>query len=429
MNQKYYLHILGCQMNYSDAERVETVLGLADWQRTENPAEADFYAFVTCSVRQKAEDRVLGLLRELREWKAAKEGRKLGLTGCMARQTSTRADAEPDALLQQCAELDLVWRIEDTARLPELLGGGQTVYGKSYFSIMPARASQRQVWVPIMTGCDNWCTYCIVPVTRGREVSRPEAEILAECRAALESGAVEITLLGQNVNSYQKDKKAFARLLAQVAELPGLRRLRYTSSHPKDWDTELLAVTAAYPVIAKHLHLPAQHGDDEILRRMNRNYTSAEYLALLEQIRAKIPEMNITTDLIVGFPGESAAQFAKLVEFYRAAEFGFGYLSRYSVRRGTAAAELPDQVPQAVKAERWHTLNAVMKEYAAKEHEKAADKTLQVLVEGSKAGKLLGRSDEYYLVKAAGDAKLVGQIVPVRITQTKTLELHGEIVG
>ncbi len=428
MPKKYLLHILGCQMNYSDAERITTVLQAVGWQQTPDLASADLVLFVTCSVKKKAEDRVYSELDKLAQLKIQKPTLKIGLTGCMVRQTSIQSDIKRDTLLKKSSTLDFVWRIEDTVQLPELLGGKPlAAYEKTYFSIPPARSSQAQVFVPIMTGCDNWCTYCVVPLTRGREISRTPAEILAECRQAVEHGALEITLLGQNVDSYQKKSSAFAKLLDQVAQIPGLKRLRFTSSHPKDFDESVIDVMERHANIERHLHLPVQHGNDEVLRRMNRGYSATEYLDLIKKFRIRLPTASVTTDLIVGFPGETDAQFEDLLEFYRRAAFEFAYFSRYSPRLGTAAADLPDQIAETTKTKRWHTLNELLKKITSQKYATLKDQILEVLVEKHTNGICKGRSSEFYLVGFPGTDELIGKLVKVKITKPQTLELIGEL--
>jgi len=459
MMKKYCVKIFGCRMNYSDAERIASVLNSEGWQCAEDLAEADAVFLVTCSVRQKAEDKAFGLLQNLKKWKAEKNGRKVGLTGCMVRRTSSRTDAKKDTLLRRSDVLDFVWRIEDSAKLPKLLGFQlSTNYQLSvvnpvelpttnYFSIQPTRQNPAQVSIPIMTGCDNFCSYCIVPHARGREVSRSEEEILAECAEAVRNGAIEITLLGQNVDSFQKTRGAFAKLLAKVAAIPNLKRLRFSSSHPKDFDESVIAVMAANENIERHLHLPAQHGDDEILKKMNRNYTAKHYLSLVEKFREKNPHSGITTDLIVGFPGESEEAFENLLNFYRAANFDFAFFAKYSPRPNTTAANLLDDVGLKLKAERWHRLNDLMIATTSKKYAKLKNKTLEVLVEKANRHSLEtcphesgeresrknkrciceGRSSEFFLIKFEGGENLIGKLVNVKTTQPREVELWGEI--
>jgi len=431
----YFLHILGCAMNYADAERIESVLAATGWAQAADADEADLYLFVTCSVKQKAEDKVFGFLRDLSKWKEQKPGRQVGLTGCMARLSSNRDSAKQDALLSRGASLDFVFRIEDTAQLPDLLGGElkasapeDAEYYRRYLNLDPKRKNTFQALVPISKGCDNFCSFCIVPTTRGREISRPAEEVLAECEKAIANGAVEISLLGQNVDSYQKSSAAFAELLDSVAQLPGLQRLRFTSSHPKDTVEAVMDVMAANPNIERHLHFAAQHGDDEVLQKMNRGYTAAEFLEKVKLFRQKVPGASVTTDIIIGFPGETEAAFDHLKRFYRDAAFEFAFISRYSPRPGTISAEqMTDDVPREVKAARWNEMNEILKEITSARYAALQGQIVNVLVESCEAGVCAGRSSEMFLVKFPGDAALVGSIVSVKIKLPRTVELIGEL--
>lgn len=436
-------------MNYADSERVKSVLEESGWTESNEPEKADLILFFTCSVRQKAEDKVFGLLQDLKKWKARALNRQIGLTGCMVRTTSSQADPKRDALLKRSGVLDFVWRIEDSIKLPELAETQDLAslrLAKDFFSIKPTHQNPAQTMIPIMTGCDNFCSYCIVPYARGREISRSDAEVLEECKQAVESGAQEITLLGQNVNSYQKKKGAFAKLLAKVAQIPQLKRLRFTSSHPKDFDETVIDVMAANENIERHLHLPAQHGDNAILKKMNRNYTAKQYLKLIAQFRQKLPKASVTTDFIVGFPNETDKQFENLLNFYREANFDFAFFAKYSPRPGTAAAKLDDNVSRAKKSDRWNRLNDLMIATTKRKYSGLKNKTLEVLVEKNichpresgepeslpaKAGNqkkniLEGRSSEFYLTKFEGNKDLVGKIVKVKITRPREVELWGE---
>jgi tRNA-2-methylthio-N6-dimethylallyladenosine synthase len=440
--KKYFLRIFGCAMNYADAERVASVLNDLDFEQTEDLTEADLVLLFTCSVRQKSEDKVFGELENFRKWKAQKAGRQIGLTGCMVRATSDRSSDKKDPLLRRGPALDFVWRIEESQKLSKLLLGPdpapetRKLEPENYFSIQPKHDNPTQVCVPISTGCDNFCSYCIVPYARGREVSRSEEEILAECENAVKEGAIEVTLLGQNVNSYQKKKGApalsggegFAKLLDQVAQIPDLKRIRFMSSHPKDFDDSVIEVMAAHENIERHLHLPAQHGDDEILKKMNRCYTSAHYLKLVEKFREKLPEASITTDFIVGFPGETEESFENLLSFYRAADFDFAFFAKYSPRPETPAADFEQQVPEAIKKERFQKLNSFVVETTTKKYAQLKNRTLKVLVERCNKGMWEGRSSESYLTKFESDEDLLGKLVKVKITRPREVELWGEVI-
>ncbi len=413
-------------MNYSDAERVASVLENLGWCQTTKIEKANLVLLFTCSVKQKAEDKVFGFLDNLVVWKSKKSDRCIGLTGCMVRRSSDRNAVKKDALLRRNTLLDFVWRIEETAQLPKFLGENGCLAIKNYFSIPPTHSNPAQVFVPISTGCNNFCSYCIVPHARGREFSRDEKEVLAECEAAVRKGATEITLLGQNVDSYKKQKGAFAKLLARVAAIPKLGRLRFSSSHPKDFDGSVSEVMAKFGNIERHLHLPAQHGDDEILRRMNRGYTSREFLERVAKFREKNPKSSLTTDLIVGFPGESDEQFENLLNFYHEVNFDFAFFSKYSPRRGTPAATFENQIAERIKKERFRKLNELVVTTTTRKYLKLKNKTFEVLVEKCVDGICEGRSSEFYLTKFKGTKNLVGKIVRVRITQPREVELFGE---
>ncbi len=422
-------------MNYADAERVASILQNLSFEKIENLEKADVVFLFTCSVRQKAEDKVFGELEKLRKWKSEKIGRKIGLTGCMVRRTSNQNSNKKDSMLHRSKILDFVWRIEDSEKLPQLLIftdcelAQQQIKSPStkFFSIQPKYSNPTQVLIPISTGCDNFCSYCIVPHARGREVSRSEREIIKECEKAVKNGAVEITLLGQNVNSYQKTRGTFAKLLAKIAKIPNLKRLRFISSHPKDFDESVIEVMATNKNIERHLHLPAQHGDDEILRKMNRNYTTIDYLKLLEKFRKQLPETSVTTDFIVGFPGETKKNFENLLNFYREANFDFAYFAKYSPRPETTAANFENQIPEKIKKSRFQTLNNLVVKTTSKKYSTLKNKTLEILVENCKKEVCNGRSSEFYSVKFEGAADLVGKMIKVKITNPREVELWGEI--
>ncbi|MCF7836984.1 tRNA (N6-isopentenyl adenosine(37)-C2)-methylthiotransferase MiaB [Candidatus Gracilibacteria bacterium] len=426
---KYFFRIFGCAMNYADAERVASVLADLNFEPAENLEEADLVLLFTCSVRQKSEDKVFGELENFRKWKTLKAGRRIGLTGCMVRKTSCQNSEKKDIILHRGPALDFVWRIEDSKSLHQFLTDSSANWKLetgNFFFIQPKHSNPAQVCIPISTGCDNFCSYCIVPYARGKEVSRPTEEILSECENAVKNGASEITLLGQNVNSWQKQKGAFAKLLNQVAQISKLKRIRFISSHPKDFDESVINVMAANENIERHLHLPAQHGDDEILRKMNRNYTAAHYLQLVEKFRDQLPDASITTDFIVGFPGETDANFENLLKFYKKANFDFAYFAKYSPRPETPAASFENQVPEVIKKERFKKLNDLVVATTAKKYAALKDKTLEILVERCVKNICEGRSSESYLTKFEGNETLIGKMVKVKIIKPREVELWGE---
>lgn len=451
---KYFIQTYGCQMNVSDSERVSAVLEAMGYEAGQSDLEADLLIFNTCSVKQKAEDRVLGLRKNLASLKKKNKDLLVSITGCMVRDTSTRVSEKKDALLRQMPELDFVFRIEEIAKLPELVSELNPTLEivrsleqgelENYFQIAPKLTTSYSVFVPIQTGCDKFCTYCIVPFTRGREYSRDFEEILAECTRHVENGAVEITLVGQTVNTYglsYSDRKSgkfshfegspFAALLLAIDELwdKGLRRLRFTSPHPRDFKDDVIAAMAACKSICPYVHMPVQSGDDRVLRRMNRNYLKAEYVEIMKKIQAAIPNCAISTDIIVGFSGETEEEFENTYQMYKEMEWDLCFLSRYSPRKGTySEKKLPDDVSPKVKAERWHRLNDLLREISRKKHAAFLGKTLEVLVTEQVGQTCLGRSREFKEVRFKAGRPLVGQLVEVEVTQTRDFSLEGQLV-
>ncbi len=452
---KYFIQTYGCQMNLSDSERVATVLERVGYEKGASMEEADVLIFNTCSVRQKAEDRVLGLRKDLATLRKRNTGLRVALTGCMARKSSTQATSgERDKLLDTLPEVDVVFRIEDTGQLPSFLkevdpslefkeepDNGEL---ENYFQIAPSKTTSYSVFVPIQTGCDKFCTYCIVPFTRGREYSRDFQEVLDECRRHVEEGALEITLVGQTVNTYGlsfadvksgkfKDFKEapFATLLREVDKLKnkGLRRLRFTSPHPRDFNDQVIAAMAECETVCPYIHMPVQAGDDALLRRMNRNYQVAEYKEIMRKIQKAMPGCAISTDIIVGFCGETDEEFENTYRMYEEMEWDMCFLARYSPRKGTySEKKLPDDVPAKVKAERWHRLNELLISTARKKHAAFLDRDVEVLVTSQIGESCIGRTPEFKEVQFKSGRPLVGQIVPVHITEAREFHLKGQLI-
>jgi tRNA-2-methylthio-N6-dimethylallyladenosine synthase len=451
MKKTYYIQTLGCQMNYSDSERISTVLDNLGMKKTEEMKKADLILFNTCSVRQKAEDRVFGQMRKIKKMRKRRPNILIGLTGCMVRKTSIKDDDEPDKLFKRVEQLDIAFRIEDLQKLPEIIkdlwkkqkfNESQEANLKNYFEINPAYSSSFQAFVPIGQGCDNFCTYCIVPYSRKREQSRPMEDIYKECEALVKNGYVEITLIGQNVNSYgisDYDKKSptfegidnpFVRLLEKIDSLKkfGLKRLRFTSNHPKDLSDDLIDAMARLETLMPYLHLPVQSGNNEILKRMNRHYTREWYIDLIKKLRKKIPGIAVSTDIIVGFCGETEEQFMDTYNLFKEIEWDMGYLAQYSVRKGTfAATNLKDDVPTRDKKDRWYRLNKLLKEMAFKKHKVFDGKTVEVLVEKYSKGICEGRSEHYKTVTFKSKKDLTGQLVKVKVLKTREWLLEGQI--
>ena len=470
---KYFIQTYGCQMNTSDSERVASVLERLGYEPAESHKKADLLVFNTCSVRQKAEDRVYGLRKTLEKLHAENRALNIAVTGCMVRKTSTRSKfstrskAKMDQLLHIMPEIDLAFRIEEVARLPELLRTLNPTLSfkdqldegtlENYFKIAPKKSSNYSVFVPVMTGCDKFCTYCIVPFTRGRELSRAFDEILAECARHVKEGAIEITLVGQTVNSYGlsfndsksgkfdrflkpaqtnskpvKPQNPFAALLREVDKLykKGLRRLRFTSPHPRDFTDEVIETLASLRTICPYIHMPVQSGDNRTLRRMNRNYTVEEYKSILGKVRTALPGCAISTDIIVGFCGETEDEFKNTYQMYKEMEWDMCYLAQYSPRKGTySERQLQDDVPARVKAERWHRLNALLVEIAAKKHAAYLGYTLEVLVTDQIAESCMGRSREFKEVHFRSSRPLVGKLAKIKITGAHEFYLDGVVAN
>ncbi|MBD3328625.1 tRNA (N6-isopentenyl adenosine(37)-C2)-methylthiotransferase MiaB [Candidatus Peregrinibacteria bacterium] len=454
---KYYIQTLGCAMNYSDTERVSSMLEKLGYEKTETPEDADIYIFNTCSIRQKGEDRVYGQYQNVAGWKKSNPRLLIGITGCMVRNTSTKNTEREnqDHLLKLLDQLDFVFRINDTHKLgevlseaeprleiPELEEGGLN----DYLRVKPKYQVAHQAFVPIQIGCDKYCTYCIVPYARGREKSRPMQDIIAECTDLVEKGCKEITLVGQTVNSYGKSvldeqdgqfahlKDPFVSLLEELDKLTekGLNRLRFTSPHPRDYNENLIEAHARLQCLTPHFHLPIQAGDDQMLQKMNRQYTFEKYKKLIDKIREILPEASVTTDIIVGFCGETDEQFENTVKAYNNVRWDMAYLARYSPRKGTVSWKaFKDDVSREKKAERWHKLNKLLEACSREYNESMTGKTLEVLVEkfDNETGLAEGKSRENKIVQFPGAPDLIGHVVNVKITNALTWTLKGEKIS
>lgn len=453
---KYHIKTYGCQFNYSDSERLAAVLENLGYKSTDKEEKADLIVFNTCSVRQKAEDRVYGMMRRMAELKMRNKKLRLGFTGCMVRKSSTRESVEPDPLIKNSKTLDMAFRIEDLAKLRELLreAGASLPSGKNdemqdgtlenYFKINPLYASKFQAFVPISRGCDKFCAYCIVPYARGREKSRPMDEILSECEKLAENGCKEITLLGQNVDSYglgfldrkngkfpllkPGEKIYFTRLLEKMDCLKkkGLRRVRWTSPHPKDLTDDLIEAVATLETQMPYIHLPVQAGSNAVLKAMNRPYTREHYLKLIKRIRKAIPDCAISTDIIAGFCGETREMFEETMEMFREVRWDMAYIAKYSPRKFTAAYRImKDDVSRKEKDRRWDKLNKVLTAISLEKHKAFVGKTVNVLVEKCVKGVCEGRCEHFKRTQFKGNAKMIGKIIPVEITEAHEWNLRG----
>lgn len=435
--KRAFIGVYGCQMNFSDAERMEGQLATLGYERTEDMACADLILLNTCCVRETAEDKVYGKIGEIKHIKRMNPALIFGITGCMAQK-------EGEALIRRAPHIDFVLgtnkvhELKATVRQLESARRGPVVDVLLGDAPLPEnvpieRTGRLSAWVPIMYGCNNFCTYCIVPYVRGREHSRRPEDVVREVEEAAAQGFKEITLLGQNVNSYGKDHKlaSFAELLLMVDAVKGVERVRYMTSHPKDLSDAVIDAVRQGRHICPHFHLPVQHGSDRILRAMNRVYRKDAYRSLVERIRAAVPDASLTTDLIVGFPGETEEDFGELLDFLREIRYDAAYTFLYSKRSGTPAATMEAQVEDSVKKERLHRLMEVQNEISLEKNAALKGTVQEVLAEGT------SRTDEDVWTGRTGTNKIVlwrkkgheteGDIVRVRITQPQTWVLKGEL--
>ncbi|MBQ7514676.1 MAG: tRNA (N6-isopentenyl adenosine(37)-C2)-methylthiotransferase MiaB [Schwartzia sp.] len=421
-------------MNLADAERMAGQLESLGYRRTEEMAAADLILLVTCCVRETAEDKVYGKIGEIKGLKRQRPSLLFGVAGCMAQK-------EGDALIKRAPHIDFVLGTGRTGELGRVVReleaerGGPVVdtgdvTGPIAEGCPVARRTPLSAWVPVMYGCDNFCTYCIVPYVRGRERSRRPEDIRREIQEAVAQGYREITLLGQNVNSYGKDHKQadFADLLRLADDVPGIERVRFMTSHPKDLSRRVIEAVRDGHHICEHFHLPVQHGSDRLLKAMNRGYTAAAYRAVVEEIRAAVPGASLTTDLIVGFPGETEQDFEALLDLVRAVRFDAAYTFLYSPRSGTPAAKMDDQVPDEVKRDRLHRLMAVQDEISRAINERLRGQAVEVLAEGPSQNDpavWTGRTRTGKIVLWPHEAEIAGELVSVRVAEPQTWVLKG----
>jgi tRNA-2-methylthio-N6-dimethylallyladenosine synthase len=435
-------------MNEYDSAKMADVLAAADGlEPTENPEEADVILFNTCSVREKAQEKVFHDLGRVRSLKQAKPGVIIGVGGCVASQ-------EGAAIVARAPFVDVVFGPQTLHRLPELIRARRRT-GKPQVDISfpeiekfdhlpPAHVEGATAFVSIMEGCSKYCTFCVVPYTRGEEVSRPFDDVIAEIVDLAEHGVKEVTLLGQNVNAWRgvvpegaaaepgTDTGDFALLLEYVAEIPGIERIRYTTSHPREFTQRLIDAYVRIPKLASQVHLPVQSGSDRILAGMKRGYTVLEYKSIIRRLRAARPDISISTDFIVGFPGESAAEFEQTMKLAADAEFDGAFTFVYSARPGTPAADLVDDTPQDVKLARLARLQERVEAHARKVSESMVGRIERILVEGrsrKNPAELAGRTSNNRVVNFAGHPQLAGRFVDVAITTALPHSLRGEVRG
>ncbi len=436
-NKTYFIKTYGCQMNEHDTEKMQAILENLGFSEAKIMEEANLILLNTCSIRENANNKVFGMVGRLKKIKEANPNVILGLCGCMAQE-----EVVVEKILNTYPWLDLVFGTHNFSDLPKLLKTQMLnkemlveVYSKEgeiYEGLPVKRKYQHKAWVNIMYGCDKFCTYCIVPYTRGKQRSRLKKDILNEVNDLKNKGVLEITLLGQNVNAYGKDLKddyAFIDLLTDIAKT-NIPRIRFMTSHPWDFDENMIDVFKKYSNLTPHIHLPIQSGSDRILKLMGRNYTKEAYINLYQKLKT-IPNMHISTDIIVGFPGESDLDFQETLAVVEKCQFDYAFTFIFSKRTGTPAAKMRDDVLFKTKQERLQTLNRAIEKYCLKSNQKFLNQIIPVLIDDvSEKDKqvLTGYSNTMKRVNLKGDKKLIGQIVPVKITEVKTWSLFGEVV-
>jgi tRNA-2-methylthio-N6-dimethylallyladenosine synthase len=442
MPVKLYIRTFGCQMNEYDSAKMADVLGQAQAdgvEATDDPAQADIVLFNTCSVREKAQEKVFSDLGRLRALKRERPDMVIGVGGCVASQEGAN-------IVSRAPYVDVVFGPQTLHRLPQLIAArrrtGRPQVDISFPEIEkfdhlpPARVEGASAFVSIMEGCSKYCSFCVVPYTRGEEVSRPFEDVLTEVAGLAEQGVREVTLLGQNVNAYLgatgagEERADFAMLLDYVAEMPGIERIRYTTSHPREFSQRLVDAHGTIAKLAAHVHLPVQSGSDRVLAAMKRGYTVLEYKSIIRRLRAARPDVSITSDFIVGFPGETEQDFQRTMALIEDVGFDGSFSFVYSPRPGTPAADLADDTPQATKLARLQRLQAATDGHARRISEAMVGTTQRVLVEGPSRkdpNELSGRTENNRVVNFAGAPRLVGHLVELAITSALPHSLRGEL--
>lgn len=438
--KKVYIKTFGCQMNEYDSDKMVDVLGSSEGMiKTDNPEEADVILFNTCSVREKAQEKVFSDLGRIRPLKEANPNLIIGVGGCVASQ-------EGDTIVKRAPYVDVVFGPQTLHRLPDLIksrqqsGAAQVDISfpeiEKFDHIPPAKVEGGAAFVSIMEGCSKYCSFCVVPYTRGEEVSRPFEDVLTEIAGLTAQGVKEITLLGQNVNAY-RGKMAdgeiadFAMLLEYVHEIPGVERLRFTTSHPREFNQRIIDCYGKLPKLVSHLHLPVQSGCDRVLSAMKRGYTALEYKSIIRKLRALRPDLCLSSDFIVGFPGETEADFAATLKLVQDLEFDFSFVFIYSPRPGTPAANLPDDTPHKEKVRRLEALNEVIEAKGFEINKSMVGSVQRVLVEAiskKDPNMLAGRTANNRVVNFHGNPRLINQMIEVVITEAFPHSLGGEVL-
>lgn len=432
--KKVYIETYGCQMNEYDSEIVKTILKKNDYEFVNDPEKAQVLFLNTCSVRENAHQKVRQRINVLKKLKKSNRDIIIGILGCMAQNLR-------DELLVDKVGVDIIAGPDSYKKLPALLDhvvqSGEKEYELSlseyetYSDIFPTREGGVNAWIAVMRGCDNFCTFCVVPYTRGRERSREPENVVEEVRHLVKDGFKQVTLLGQNVNSYKSGKSDFADLMDIVSKVDGLKRIRFTSPHPKDFPEKLLQAVAVNPKVCKHIHLPLQAGNDRVLDIMNRTYTKTEYLNLVGRMRELIPDLVLTTDIIVGFPTETESEFLDTLDIMKQVEFDAAFMFKYSERKQTIATrKYPDDVSEEDKTSRITRLVELQRKHSLKRNKAHIGQEFEVMIEGTgkKPGQLLGRNDGNKIVVFPGNGNAIGDLVNARITEATTNTLIGEIL-
>ena len=433
----YFVKTYGCQMNVHDSENIKAILEQMGFKEEESMEKADLILLNTCAIRENAHNKVFGMIGRIKHMKEERPNIIAGVCGCMAQE-----EVVINEILDKYNWLDFVFGTHNIYQLPEVLNNALNkkkieveVYSceGDIIEDMPAkRDSKYKAWVNIMYGCDKFCTYCIVPYTRGKQRSRRFGDIIREVKQLKEDGYKEVTLLGQNVNAYGKDLNLeydMADLLEEVAKI-GIERVRFITSHPWDFTDKMIEVIGKYPNIMPYIHLPLQSGSNKILKLMGRRYTKESYLELFKKIKETIPNVSVTTDIIVGFPGESEEDFNDTLSVVNECKYDSAFTFIFSPREGTPAANMNDDIPLEEKEKRLYKLNDLVNKYAKEANDKYKDKVVKVLIENEsdKEGILAGYTETMKLVNVKADKSKLGQIVDVKITNVKTWSMDGEIV-
>lgn len=436
---KAYVHTYGCQGNVSDGERLQGMLQQMGYDFTDDVKKADLVLYNTCAIREHAEDRIYGNVGALKQYKKSNPNLIIALCGCMMQQ-----ERVAEKIRRSYPFVDLLFGTHVSYKLPEFiyrcLSSGKRVFditesdGNIVEGLPIKRDGKFKAWVPVMYGCNNFCSYCIVPYVRGRERSRDFDAVMAEVKGLVADGYKEITLLGQNVNSYNKDlseDKRFPALLKAISELEGDFIIRFMTSHPRDCTKELLDVMASSDKIAKHLHLPFQSGNDRVLKEMNRHYDRAKYLSLISYAYELMPELSITSDVIVGFPGETYEEFKDTLSLLEEVNFTSLFTFIFSPRPGTKAYDMDDKVPYEEKSKWFKELISLQEKIAGQRTAKMKGRTFRVLVEGKSKteGLLSGRTSGNVIIEFMGDESLIGSFASVKVTNPKTWVVYGEYIG